>query len=150
MKLLASLLTLFFVVATFASETTEFPTTLVPSGKFKQGDPIPDKGFKDKADVADWALSTSTWGSAHEVRQGKTNVYYSWRTFGSGHIAEEIIFYTKSYNDRLRPFLKIPTQYREFRVDVENDNIVVRAYSKEKKSFEVALTITPEMLPSAR
>lgn len=123
----------------------EFPER---SGKFKGGDSLPEKGFKNYSELQEWSFYTTTGaGGCSILELGRRKVFYSDRMFTSGTATSELVFYTENRDGRIRPFLIVPVQLKENRVVVKDNKIVVLSYNFESKDWQVAMILTPEMLP---
>lgn len=138
MKHLIPFIAFLFVTSLFAE----------PPRKVEEADPMPQDGFKTFADLSAWA-SSSSFGGGHagELTLSDRKVYYSDRMVTSGVPTAELIFYVQTMEERIRPFIIVPTQRKEFRVEVEGNEIITRAYDPKKKKWLIALQITPQMLP---
>ena len=118
--------------------------------KVGDADEMPKDGFANFSELQIWATTSSFGGGSANsfVIEGK-NIYCSDRMVTSGMPTSELMFFTDSHDGRIRRFLLIPTQNKDHRISVEEDMLVVRCYVPSNKTWQIALKISPWMLPGS-
>ena len=140
MKVLLTVLLIITAGMSFAAEQVR---------KVGEGDPLPKDGFASFEELQGWATGSSFGGgSAVKLNLNGTDVFYSDRMFTSGFATSELLFYAIGSDDRIRAFMIIPTQRKQFRIAVEENQIVVKHYSDQNKDWLIVMKITEAMLPS--
>ena len=125
--------------------TTGYPKPM----KVLESTDIPPQGFSTFEDLSKWA-STSSFGGGHakEIKLNEAMIFYSDRMFTSGRPTSELTFYSKRKDGSIHPFIHIPLQWKEFRIELKEAVIVIHAKSLGSDIWNLAAVITESMIPN--
>ena len=141
MKMYLVALTLFVLAGVIRSEErvqiADWKDTTVRAG-----------GFANETELRSWATNCLGGGTVQELILGGRQFFVSTRRFTSGAPDTEVCFWSDSWeSEKLQPFLIIPSQAKDIRIEATKKGIEVKAFSKKEKGFETIAVVLKGMLP---